>query len=278
MSSVTQRIAQVKQPRGGYIKPSEFTVEQLDDGISLNEAENIHPSITGMVVDYLTRFMNGFDKEKAFSISLLGAKEANKSGIKNANKIAQKLLDDISGLDDTSIINACKLTTFDVWFRNKAAALLSKGYQEINPDKQTVDNIRTMVNRGLVFFNKYGPIVEDGIAFQPENPNEDEYVKMLVTKKGTYGGYTATVDTGDGDFVTIDTLWDFKVSVSEPTNKHTLQLLIYWIMGQHSGQKIYKTITKIGIFNPRLNKVYLLNVSKVDKAIIESVEKEVICY
>ena len=32
--------------------------------------------------------------------------------------------------------------------------------------------------------------------------------------------YTETVSAGDGDFLTSDTLWDFKVSKSKPTNKH----------------------------------------------------------
>ena len=53
---------------------------------------------------------------------------------------------------------------------------------------------------------------------------------------------------------------------------------MYWIMGQHSGQRIYKNITKLGIFNPRLNKVYLINVSDIPKSVIKAIEKEVICY
>ena len=35
MSSVTARIDKIKQPRGGYIKPSEFTVTSLNDGNTL---------------------------------------------------------------------------------------------------------------------------------------------------------------------------------------------------------------------------------------------------
>lgn len=101
---------------------------------------------------------------------------------------------------------------------------------------------------------------------------------MLISNNGSFGGYTATVSQGDGDFLTSDTLWDFKVSKLKPTNKNTLQLLMYWIMGQHSGQEIYKKITKLGIFNPRLNVVYLLDIKKIPKDIIETVEKEVICY
>ena len=49
-------------------------------------------------------------------------------------------------------------------------------------------------------------------------------------------------------------------------------------MGQHSGQDVFKGITKLGIFNPRLNTVYLLDMFKVSADTIKTVEKEVICY
>lgn len=278
MASVTARINQIKQPRGGFIKPSDMSVELQNDGVVLNSEENVHVSIIGMSVDYLTRYLNGSKLEDAFGISLRGAKIADNFNVKGSLATAKKLLSNIKGLDDNSIISACKLVTFDVWFRNTPAALLAKSYNETNPDKATIDNVRTLVQRSLDFFKKYGPITQDGFTFEPVNGKESDYRRMVETGKGTWGGYTGIVDSGDGDFLTSDTLWDFKVTVSEPTNKHTLQLLMYWIMGQHSGQNIYKKITKIGIFNPRLNKVYLYNISNLPKDVIEIIEKEIICY
>lgn len=137
--------------------------------------------------------------------------------------------------------------------------MMAKGADETNPDRNTVDNIRIMVERSIVFWNKYGPIVQDGFIFKPN-------------------GYTQTVDSGDGDYLTADTLWDFKVSKAKPTNKHTLQLLMYWIMGQHSGQEIFKSIDKLGIFNPRLNTVYLLDMKIIAQETIDEIERDVICY
>ena len=49
-------------------------------------------------------------------------------------------------------------------------------------------------------------------------------------------------------------------------------------MGQHSGQEVFKNISKLGIFNPRLNKVYIYDTTNISKDIIDIVEKEVICY
>lgn len=278
MPSVTNRIKEVKQPRGGYIKPSQFEVIDMNDGITLNIEENIHANLVGMAVDYLTRFNMGADLEQAFKISLMGVKCAKFLGIKNAEKIAATLTVNIKCLDDNSVINACKLVSFDVWYRNPMAAVVSKSFNEINPDKATIENIQTMVKRSITFFEKYGPVVEDGFTFEPIIKDSEAYNKMIKTGKGTYGGYTPTVDSGDGDFLTADTLWDFKVSTSKPTSKHTLQLLMYWIMGLHSGQEIYKDITKLGLFNPRLNEVYLLNVDTIPDIVIKEVEREVIGY
>lgn len=278
MSTVTGRIKEIKQPRGGYIKPSEFKAIIIDDGAVLNETENVHGSIIGMVVDYLTRFLMGSDVYDAFEISLLGAKAAEKKGIKNAIRIADKFIKGIKGIDEKSIINSCKLVTFDVWYRDPFAAMLAKNYDEITPDKSTIENIQILIKRCHSFFNEYGPIVKDGFDFYPEEENYEMYENMILSGNGSYGGYTATVTNGDGDFLTADTLWDLKVSKSKPTNKNTLQLLMYWIMGQHSGQEIYKNITKIGIFNPRLNTVFLHDINDIPESVIKAVEKEVICY
>ena len=260
MSSVTQRIKEIKQPRGGYIKPSQFKLQKIDDEKILNEQENVHASVIGMAVDYLTRFVMGADILEAFKIYWMGAKDAESMfKQKSALKTAQKLLVGIKGLDNNSVINACKMVTYDVWYRNPMGAMLAKGVEETNPDLETIENIQIMVERSVKFWEEFGPIIQDGFTFEPN-------------------GYTDTVNTGDGDYLTVDTLWDFKVSKSKPTNKHTLQLLMYWIMGQHSGQKVYKNITRLGMFNPRLNFVYTLDLADIAPEIIEEIERDVICY
>ena len=111
MVSVTQRIKQIKQPRGGFLPVKAFTVRTLDDGQVLNPEESIAASLVGTAVDYLSRFMDGTAVEEAFEISLLGARamrmEAKAFG----------LLDDIKELDDLSITKACQLAGFESGFR-----------------------------------------------------------------------------------------------------------------------------------------------------------------
>ncbi len=259
MYSVTKRIGMIKQPRGGYINKKELTVTQLNDGITLNENENIHASIVGLAVDYMTRFMMGAKREEAFSISLKGAmaldlftRDKNQSSMKNAIK----LLSDVKGLDNKSITNACKLVGYDVCFR--AGIIGYKPIEEINLDKDTIENIVTMINRSISFWSKYGPVIKDGFTFE--------------------GGYTDTISAGDGDYLTKDTLWDFKVSKDEPKSKYTLQLLVYYIMGMHSIHKEFKSIKNLGIYNPRINKVYIVSIDMISRSVINEVSKEVIGY
>lgn len=250
MYSVTQRVRTIKQPYGGYIKPSSFEKISLEDGLELNDNENIHSALVGLTVDYLTRFQMGTTKENAFQISLRGAE------IVNQRSKALKLLNGIVDLDDNSITNACKLTGYDVCLRANAAAY--KPIEDINPNSETINNIRIMVKRSLVFFKKYGPVLQDGITFS--------------------GGYTRLVSSGDADFITEDTLWDFKVSKNRITSQHTLQLLMYYLMGSHSNNEYFKQITKLGIFNPRMNTVYIKEIGSVSKEVFTLVENEVIGY
>ena len=249
--SVTQRIKQVKQPRGGYINPRTMNVVELDGSIDeLNPEENVHASLVGLAVDYLTRYMSGASVEESFQISMMGAK------IIKEEKKAQKLMVGIKGLDDKSITNAVKLSGFDVCYR--AGIMGYRPVDEIEPDAATVENIRTMVERSLKFFEQYGPKVLDGFTFG--------------------GGYTDTVSSGDGDFTTADTLWDFKVSKAKPKKEYTLQLLMYWRMGLHSKHSEFKNIKYLGIYNPRMNVVYQLDVNDIPDEVISEVEKEVIGY
>lgn len=249
--SVTQRIKNVKQPRGGYINPKQFEQIQLfDDVRDLHENENVSAVLIGIAVDYLTRFNDGLNKREAFKISLQGA--ANIGEVEQA----EALLSEVNGLDDQSVINAIKLAGFDVVFR--VGPMFYKPVSDIEPDTDTVENVQIMVSRARYFFSEYGPTVLDGFTFS--------------------GGDTETVSSGDGDFTTSDTLWDFKVTGNKITKNHTLQLIMYWIMGLHSIHEEFHDIKYVGIFNPRLNVVYRLAVNQVPEEVIAEIETDVIGY
>jgi len=250
MASVTSVTKKATQPKGGYLPIKLFTKERFEDGKVLHQEENINPGLVGLAVDYLSRFMQGASVDAAFHISTRGAFNIKKQDV--ANDLKSK----IHGLDDTSIICACKLSGFDVCFRAS-----SKDYQPvetIEPDQHTIENIRIMVERCSSFFEKYGPVLCSEPTFE--------------------GGYSSIIDSGDGDFVTKDTLWDLKVIQTSPTTKHTLQLLTYYVMGLHSKHDYFKSLSNLGFFNPRLNIVYLYPISSLSQNLIEDVENNVIGY
>ncbi len=250
--SVTQRISMIKQPKGGYINPKDFTQIVLDGGgiDDLHPEENVSPVLVGIAVDYLTRFLTGTTAENAFFISKMGA------DIVCESSLFEKLLTHVKGLDDASIVASIKLAGFDSAFR--AGIMAYRPVEEIEPDTDTIENIRVMVNRAILFLKQYGPKVLDGLTFE--------------------GGYTSYVATGDGDFLTNDTLWDFKVSKLKLKSKHTLQLLMYWRMGLHSIHPEYNEVRYLGVYNPRMNSVYRIDVNAIPRNVILEVEKDVIGY
>lgn len=269
MASVTEVARKAKQPYGGFVRPSQFTKIVLTKEEELGCTENVSPATMGMVVDYMSRYMMNGDVIKAFEISYRGALYARLLGYDKAVDVAEGLLKRIKGLDDESISCACKLVWFDAYYRVPMWAKEHQQDEKDNADLQTIANIRIMVKRSIAFWKEYGPIVQDGFTFNPVSTNDSEQ---------NNGGYTATVSRGDGDYLSKDTLWDFKVSKKELTSKITLQLLMYWIMGIHSGRPEFQTIKMIGIFNPRLNTVYRMNVADISEDVIRTVENDVIKY
>lgn len=255
MVSVTQRIKDIKQPRGGYLPIKKISHIQLSTENELNLDESISPSLIGIAVDYLTRFMIGEPIEEAFRISLNGASRLNNNELKKA----KGLLNNIQGLDKMSIVSASQLAGYDTVRR--AGPRTYKPVELIIPDDPTIENVQKMVKRSLNFIETYGPIVLSGFSIDSASR-------------------TKLITSGDGDFLTEDALWDFKVSKNRPTKDHTLQLLIYYLMVKRSSQykKHFDTLKYLGIYNPRLQSVYKILISDIPPEIIETVEKEVIGY
>lgn len=135
------------------------------------------------------------------------------------------------------------------------------GYKDVRtiiPNEDTINNILCMVNRTLAFFDTSDPVFMSKLLF-PD-------------------AFTPIIRNGDGDFMTEDTIWDIKVSKQKPNKDHSLQLLMYYILGINSSDKEYMKIKKIGIFNPRLNISYIYELDRLDPGILEQVSSSVMGY
>lgn len=129
---------------------------------------------------------------------------------------------------------------------------------EPEPNHDTLFNVRLMITRMVRFLSEYGPVIKSGFTMD--------------------GGYTDIVSSGDGDFLTEDTLWDVKTSKFSPKASDTLQVLMYYIMGKHSWNESFQKIQSIGIVNPRLNSIWTIDAAQVPHSVIEEVERHVIGY
>lgn len=253
LCSVTQRISKIKQPRGGYLPPKLFDAIELEGGgiSDLNPTENVNAGLVGMTIDYMTRVMSGSDTRRALKVAHAGAEKIGELDLYDS------LLSKVQGMDDESIRSAIRLSGFDVCYR--AGVEFYRPVMDIDPDTETIENVRSMVTRSLAFFDAYGPIVLDGPTF--------------------VGGYTGYVSSGDADFTTSDTIWDFKVSKQKINNKQTLQVLMYWRLGLHSiHAPEFEEIKNLGLYNPRTNIAYLLPTNKIPEEVITTVDREVIGY
>jgi hypothetical protein len=251
-----------------------------------HKAENVHPATMGMAVDYLSRLANGADPGKAFRISIQGALRLHADEAVHTLDVGrlvpvpdvdylcgeplawqmEHIADALTKLkimhpgvlpDDDVIRAAVHLVGYDIAFRRGPDSYT--GHHAV-PDAVTISSIRMMVGRAVSFFSLYGPVTDDG--FTPVN-------RLSRTE---------LVNSGDGDFLTADTLWDFKVSVAPPRAIHTLQLLMYLIMCRHSGQDQFAKITHLGIFNPRLNTVFRIAFKDISQDLVGAVSREVIGY
>ncbi len=265
MYSVSRRAAWriVWQPRLGLLPLRSFKKTVLGPGedeiLECNLDGKSGGGIMGMAVDYLTRFLTGTPAETAFKISLAGARKLEENPYfkkEKPVKTAKKLLRKVKRLDDETIVAACKLAGFDAAFR--AGVDYYKPVSNIYPDKAAIHNIHTMVSRTLDFLQLYGPITVSGPTFP--------------------GGYSVVVSSGDGDFLTKDTIWDLKNTKNWILKKDTLQILMYYLMGKRSKVEEFQTVEKLGIFNPRKNIAYQIAAKDIDPKVIEYVEKVIIGY
>lgn len=256
-ASVTGILANIKQPRGGYLPLSNFDIESHCDDLRVVGDCNIAPSLVGLAVDYGTRIALGNDPEETLKVATVGA------GMVGASDVAESLIADIDAaamksgeIDEKSVVSLCKLSGFDSAFR--AGAFAYRPVSEINPDKQTIADIGNLILRTKAFFDASAEPVIAGFTFE--------------------GAYTDDAGASDGDYICGDTLWDLKVSKNEPTIKNTMQVLLYYLMGLRSSKDEFKAVTRIGLFNPWLQKSWSTSVLDLDESFLSMVENDILGY
>lgn len=257
MPPVTRVVRNTTQPNGGYVNPREMRKVDLESGTKLNPRENISPAMMGLIVDYMSRYALTGDPNDAFKVSLMGVQVMERFAPRHGHrKRALDLLASIDGVNPKSVAAAYQLACYDSAYRIGPRTWVDNS--GFGPDAATAQNAVTMVERTVRFVDRFGPIVADGMTFE--------------------GGYTDKVTAGDADFCTKDVLWDMKVSKYPPTADHTLQLMMYYLMGRHAECKWAEGIESIGVWNPRLDSAWTKRIDEVDGKVIKAIERDVIGY
>ena len=217
ITTVTQRIKQIKQPPRGYLPIQKFRVEILPTNkrISSSQEHGVSPQITGIVVQYLTqRVMDPvMSTSEIFSLPIKGYKNQmimRGNAPDNISQIKKKIDNcrEVSAITNEVIDATYSLCRYEMVYRSRKIIVNEKAP---SPSLCYYSDVREMINRSVNFFQKEGPIVyhEFDIAGCPPSP----YIQK-----------------GDGDYVTKTALIDMKVISGEPNKDMTLQQLCYWIL------------------------------------------------
>lgn len=222
MFSVTQFIRRV-----GMSLPQTYTVKVqrfVKDDIQLDtDSESMW--LFGLATDYLARLVFGDNPQKAFEISLKGAKNVGE-----LNKATELLKSVNTSLDNKCIINACKLCAYDVAYRTSPA--LYSNVDNINPSEKTISKIRVLVKRTVKFLKQNSKWVDYDIDFPR--------------------GYSELISKGDCDYITDEALWDLKVTNDKTAKKrYVSQILLYYVLGMRSKyHDRFENLKRIGLIYP----------------------------
>ena len=288
--TVTYFTRRAKQPHGGYLPLKLMQKIQIDDDFTMYPAdeENLYPSIVGELVEALTAYLTGEPAEQAFGLPEYcdNLDLAVEAGMDDPDWMSGRFPDSFVSpeLTDAELLNVCEF--FTQWHA------VSRGdtWDGVLPNAATLHNLRVMAFRAKAFFDAHGPVVEHhfdfaGPNYEPYNPEWKSGRKsgkklgedLWYIPDDENSGYDDKIWFGWGDFLTADTIWDMKVSKNKLTTKHTLQVVAYWILGKRSRLPKFENVSKVGLYNPRLNCAYVCVMGEtLPMDVIKVIDREVI--
>lgn len=211
--------------------------------------ENIPAFILGQAIPNLALIELGEKPEKVYRPSLLGVKNYE---LLYGNEVELYFPECV--LKETRNYKyALKMSCYESFYR-------SRKLPEINEvNKETIYNIEIMIERLKLFLKRQKEIIDIAGEFP--------------------GAYTDKIKIGEFDILTKNALIDIKVSKNDVTSKDILQIIVYYIMGKKSLQsKKFNELEYLILYNPRLDKIYYVEVKDLNDELISLIEKEIIGY
>lgn len=259
------RAADYKQPDKGILDPDLFTTIEISSDIEIGEPEFIASLLVSISAVYLFRILKlNIAPETVFAISKKGAYDHSDHPdvdyTENWKHNFDVLLTQVKGLDDESIISAVRLSAFNSYYTR-----IDAGIEALNIRPKAISNIRNMVKRISAFADSIGLV----------NDASELHFEKVKAKK-------TLINIVDRHFVVGDTFWHIKAfRPGTGLNKlETLELLIFYLFGLRSpeNKKLFSKVKKLGIFDSRTNKTYVINVSDIPKSAIDETSKDVVIF
>lgn len=127
--TITALSNKVKQPKGGYLPVKLFKEIHYNTKNELFPDENVSKSLIGTTVDNMTRILLGAKPKKVFQPAINGMMAAKVDIFGDSFD----LIDEVTGLDDDSILAAFQLSIYEAIYRN--------GYRtSVNLENKLTDN------------------------------------------------------------------------------------------------------------------------------------------
>lgn len=274
-SSVTEIIKNIEQPYGGLL-PVKLFHERTFDGELLECI--MKPIMVGKVVDALLHEIVGTDLNEVFKFALTGYRNridwfAYKFGQdaetlirddkeQSAYSLLRRLEFYIQDNDWLKAINyTFRIFQYEEWNNNFTTLTHHKDFKDTTYGCKLGDayKIHEMVLRTFKFMSKYGNVLTQDLRFYPD-------------------GYSDVIKYGVGDFLVGNTIFDLKCTKNTITSQSTLQVLVYYCMAKNSGNKLYESVKRLGLFSPVTNTEWIVKVEDIPAAAIDYVEKQIIQY
>lgn len=295
MTTVTRRIEEMSSFAPEHISTQLFREHTYTDGYTLHPKEKLHAAAIGTSVDNLTRTLTLPTSHTAtptayrqacmdiFTHSLSGLRVIDLSGKLQHNDPEEywlELIDTLSPKPTPEHVEAVvRLSIAEMAFRSSRPTNV-----HIDIATPDIENIMIMAKRSVTMLDDLGGPLVSGFHF--DEGGQAVLDDSLIKQARYYGGYTSTVTSGDGDFLTNTHLLDMKVSTRPASKRHLLQVLTYWRMGLHSfdrGEKplyggAFYNVTHLGIINPRLFTSYTVDCNQFTREDKDFIDNEVIEY
>ena len=254
MTGILSGTSSIPQPKGGILKAEFFdpVPVSLSYGRILSK-ENLPGDVVSGAVKMLSCLEamardTGFDLDGRLLLerterAVFETDHQHIADRESAETYARGITARVGGFDMAAADCACKL----------AFCLLAPEGRSVSPsriraDDRTCNNILTMVERMTFFLDVMGPVRRICFRFN--------------------GGYGNAIDEGYGLFLTDGCLWDVTVSPDPLPDDARLRLLVRYVLSLNAVDPSLKSITNIGVMNPRLNCAYMMPVSSIPEDVL----------